>query len=58
VARKAAPTIRSGGESQNIPKFATRFKFIIATAAAAAINRNTITHKAVADKFLPPSDFS
>ncbi len=40
----------SGGESHTIPRFATRFRFMIATIAAATRNRNPITRSVVADK--------
>ena len=51
---KAIPTIRSGGESHIMPRFATRFRFRTATTAAATRNRIPITRRVVADKFLPP----
>jgi len=44
----------SGGESHIIPKFATRFRFMIATTAAVTRNRNPTTRRVVADKFLHP----
>lgn len=44
------PKIISGGESHGIPKFATRFRFMIATTAAATTSRNPITRRVVVDK--------
>jgi hypothetical protein len=53
-ATKAMPAIRSGGESHNIPKFATRFKLRTATAAAVTSNSIPITRRVLADNSLPP----
>ena len=42
----------SGGESHTIPKFATLFRFMIATMAAETRNKNPITRSVVGDKIL------
>jgi hypothetical protein len=48
------PTIRSGGVTQNVPAFATLFKFMTADTAAATRNRIPIRRIVLADKLLPP----
>jgi hypothetical protein len=51
---KNIPKIISGDDTQNVPKFATLFRFRIAITAAAARKMIPIKRNAVGDKFSSP----
>jgi hypothetical protein len=53
---KAIPIIRSGGDTQGMPKPATLFKFRTANIAAATRKMIPIKRRILGDKTRPPSD--
>ena len=58
IAIKAIPMIRSGIETQSVPKSATLFRFRTANTAAATRNTIPIKRSVLDDKIQPPSGSS